>query len=292
MAVSESADFPLLFRLARAFSTLLDGHRGQFFLYHLLSRLGQLKGAGRFRFFDSHIYIPLDIPETLFIRDFSLFEGLREVNFANAVLHNLSANATFIDCGAAFGQVSCRIARLCPNVGTIVAVEPNPVSCAFVEKNLALIEGKATHLVNAAVSNFRGKGELCFPRGEHDTHSAYIRQSDSGSIEVTRIDDLAPLVHGDVALKLDVEGAELAAIEGAQETIRRADNICFLVEVHPEVLARTGYRAEDMLMAINRIRETTWVLADAPLTRIDPHRPFFDQVEKRIYDVIGISRRA
>ncbi|WP_077730101.1 FkbM family methyltransferase [Methylocaldum sp. 14B] len=288
----KSADFPLYFRIARALNTLLNGRRGEYFFYSILGKLGLLNRIGRFPFFDSHIYIPLTIPETLFIRDFSLFQALREVNFANVIYQSFGNSSTFIDCGAAFGQISYRMAKLCPNISNIIAIEPNPDSFFVLRKNLDLLKGKNTYLFNTAVSNFRGKGTLCFPHGQSDPHSAYIKEADFGAIDVIRIDDLQHLYTRDVAIKLDVEGGELAAIEGAIETISKADNVCFFIEIHPDVLARNNCNAEDLLMTITNIRDTKWFIADAPLTMINPSKPFFEQVNRKIYDVIGVSTRA
>lgn len=232
----KSPNFPFYFRIARALYALLSNQRGEYFFYSLLGRWGLLRRAGRFPFFDSHIYIPLDIPDTLFITDFSLYQGLREINFANVIYRTLGDNATLIDCGAAFGQISCRLAKLCPNIQNIISIEPNSDNCLFLQHNLDILQHKSTHLMNVAVSNFKGKGELRFPLGHSDSHSAYIQQSEAGTIDVIRLDDLLTMYTNDIALKLDIEGGELSAIEGAIKTISRAANICFFIEIHPDVL--------------------------------------------------------
>lgn len=284
-----SSAFPFYFKLARVAFALLSGFRGEYFLHRVLKNMGALNKAGRFAFFDSYIHIPLDIPDTLYIYNFSLYEGLREINFANVIYRTLGEESTLIDCGAAFGQISCRLAKLCPNITNIISIEPNNDNGDVLRENLGLLNNKTTHLIDSAVSNFTGKGELCFPRGKFDLHAAYLRKAENGGVDVLRIDDLAPLIKGDIALKLDIEGGEIAAIEGAVQTISNAINICFFIEIHPEVLERTKHKAEDVLMAVSSIRNTKWILADDPLMEIDPNKPFFDQVEMRIYDVIGIS---
>lgn len=282
-------DVPGYFRLARATAALLEGRRGEYFLYRLLKRMGLLNRAGRFRFFDRVIYIPLYYPDSVHIRDFSMYEGLRETNFANVIMRHLGDDATFLDCGAAFGQICSRVPTLCPGLRQVISVEPNITSVQVLRANQALLQGRRTRVIHAAVSDFSGKGSLEFPHGEGDPHSAYIRPDPDGDIDVMRIDDLGIESGTDLALKLDLEGGEFAAIQGGRETIARAPHFCCFVEIHPGVMQRIGARPEDLLRAISAIRDMRWILADAPLQEIDLERPFFEQVEPAIYDVIGIS---
>lgn len=250
--------------------------------------LGLLNRVAKFKYFKTGIYVPLDIPDTIHVDNFSLYHGLREINFANLTYQHLRAY-TLIDCGCAFGQVSMRMASVCSNLERIIAIDPNASHCEITRKNLSLTTVHFT-VLNSAVSNFTGKGKLVFPRGEHDSHSAYIEANKSGDIEVSRLDDLiqAPAKH--VALKLDVEGQEINAIKGAERIISESDVICIFVEIHPAVLKRNGDKGEEILRAVSSIRPMKWWLAENPLHAIDDHRPFFDQVDEvRQYDVMGVS---
>lgn len=286
---SEKSDLPLFFRVAQAWSTIFASRRGEYFIYRLFVMLGLHKQLGRFAFFDGKICIPLDIPDTLRVQDFSLYHGLREVNFANTVNEKLG-DFVLIDGGAAFGQVSMRLAKLCPRLKQIVAIDPNPDHVEMLEINLATA-GVAFQVHNKAISDFQGNAELIFPHGKDNTHSAYIRESATGNIQVTRIDDIVDAGNRDVALKLDIEGQELRAIAGAIKTITAARNICLFVELHPDVLKRNNQKAEELLQAINKVRPFKWVLAHKPSVTIDPATPFFEQVDRQIpYDVIGISQ--
>jgi len=112
---NDDADIPFSFRLAKTLFTLLRGWRGEYFLYNFLLKAGLLNRAGRFEYFGKNILIPLQVPETLYVSDFSLYHGLREVNFATQINRTLD-DFVFIDCGAYFGQVSMRINQLCPKL--------------------------------------------------------------------------------------------------------------------------------------------------------------------------------
>lgn len=282
-------EVPWYFRCARASYAMLAGSRGEYFVYRMLKRAGLLDRTGRFPFYGGHINIPLGIPETLFIHDFSLFHGLREINFANAIHRTLGPQSTLVDCGAAFGQVSCRLSRLCPNISDLVVIEPNPEHHDVLKKNLSMLHDQRVRLVKAGVGSITGRGELQFPNGRADSHSAYVKSSTAGNVELTTIDDLLPEFAGDLAMKIDVEGGELDVLEGAEKAIKNARNLCLFIEIHPKVLKRTSQTAEQILQKVSSLRPVTWSIADAPLTVIDPDRSFFSQVPERIYDVIGIS---
>ena len=52
-------------------------------------------------------------------------------------------------------------------------------------------------------------------------------------------------------IKIDVEGAEVALLKGAEQTIRRFRPI-LMIEVNPATLQRSGSTARDVIEAIGR----------------------------------------
>jgi len=286
-------DYPLSFHFARTLHTLLRGHRGQYYLYHLLGRAGLLERAGRFGFFDGEIYIPLKVPETIFVNDFSLFLGLCEVQLAFQ-LNTLFPHFTLINCGAYFGQISMRLAKLCPGLDRIVLVDPSSENCEYASANLSLT-GKPFDRVHAAVSDHSGMARLVYPHGTDVPDSAYIERSESGDIQVKYIDDIRDDLSIDpagqnFALKLDVEGEEIAAIHGGADLLRKAAAVCLFVELHSGALARKGRDARDLLGAVGGCRPVRWYSADQPELELDPMAPIFEQLgQQSICDVIGLA---
>lgn len=286
-------DYPFLFRVARTVYTLLSGYRGEQFVYSLLGKSGRLARAGRFEYFGGDIYVPLMVPETLYVNDFSLFQGLREVNFAHQI-NSIFDDFELIDCGGYYGQISMRIAKLCPGLRNIVLFDPNSDNCEYSSANLRLT-GKSFKVINAAVSDFSGDATLQFPEGPNVPDSAFIEKSEGGDIKVIRLDDLSTTDDLDfsgknLAIKLDVEGQERAAILGAERVIREAAGVCFFMELHPGVLRRTGQTAESLLQTVSEIRATRWYVADQPDITLSMDAPIFEQIgEERVCDVIGVS---
>jgi hypothetical protein len=86
------------------------------------------------------------------VYDFSLFQGLREVNFAHQ-LNLMFDEFVLLDCGGYFAQVSMRIAKLCPGLESTVLFDPNSENCVYSRANLELTD-KPYKVINAVVSDF------------------------------------------------------------------------------------------------------------------------------------------
>ena len=72
-------------------------------------------------------------------------------------------------------------------------------------------------------------------------------------------------------IKMDIEGAEILAIDGMKETIRRSPNLIMFSEFYPAAMRRLGRRPLDFLYRLNRlgfklslIEEKSRTLKDLP----------------------------
>ncbi|MFB2533565.1 FkbM family methyltransferase [Paracoccus sp. p3-h83] len=135
----------------------------------------------------------------------------------------------FLDCGANFGYWSVKLSVDMP----CVAVEPSTETGAILERNRAANDNRFT-VVKKAVSD--GSSDyVSFTMGAD--HAGRTISADPGAVTervpATSIDalvrDHAP-AEGLILIKLDVEGAEIAAITGAAQTMQRA--CAFLYEDH------------------------------------------------------------
>jgi FkbM family methyltransferase len=132
---------------------------------------------------------------------------------------------TVIDCGAHVG-VYTRYA-LNKGAGRVIAIEPEPTNIACLKRNFAaeILDGKVT-ILPVGVWNERSTLELHLH--SHDTsRSTFYHPSggESGSIEVpvVPLDEIVnnlKLERVDF-IKMDIEGAERQALQGAERTIRR-----------------------------------------------------------------------
>ncbi len=186
-------------------------------------------------------------------------------------------NRNAIDGGAHRGTYCFFLSRLCKEV---YAFEPNPI----VREYLAKVVAKNVKVSDAALSNEAGEATFTVPKAEKGgyrntdgTLEAGVYQADALSFKVpiVRLDDLNLRDIG--FMKLDVEGHELAAIEGAKEIIKR-DRPVLLVELMVRLSGKPiaesvaaieayGYRC----MAMLGFRLLDYRVLDSEMAK--PHQP-------------------
>ncbi len=189
--------------------------------------------------------------------DRSVFSGKEEVSELRLVARLLGAGDVFVDCGANIGLFTvCGADAVGPN-GSVFAFEPVASTFARLKENCALNDfGDRVHLVNKALAAEPGV-EVVLAGDVHNIMHVDVRPGSAGEPSATvTLDGIlegSPTVTG---LKIDVEGFELEALRGGEQTIRR-HSPWMLIEfnsdlagsrelgswdVHPFLLER-GYRA-------------------------------------------------
>lgn len=145
-----------------------------------------------------------------------------------------------IDVGANLGYYTISLAHWVGPSGRVVAFEPFPGNFAILEKNVHLNQLRNVTLERSALSNCSGSVQLIYGVGVEDQFSAtpsvggYAVEGDRVSLNVptARLDDYAAgLGKAPNFIKIDVEGAELAVLEGARHTLAEA-RPTLLVEIH------------------------------------------------------------
>jgi FkbM family methyltransferase len=172
----------------------------------------------------------------------------------------MRAGRTFVDIGAFIGTHSIFFARFC-GAGRVFAFEPNPRSRAALERNIARHGLNASiHVKSCALGPARGRGVLCEPKsanGGSTTVRASRRHAATSEIEDVAIEPLDAMIPDDAdvgLIKIDVEGAEVGVLRGADRVIARSLPV-LSIEIHPAArLARVlwllgvyGYVVTDCL---------------------------------------------
>lgn len=166
-----------------------------------------------------------------------------------AFLHGLvKPGMTVIDAGANEGLYTLFLSKLVGASGRVIAFEPSRREHERLQTNLSMngltnvtasragvYDRAATAPFTVAVEKHAGQntlGEFMYPGVNAAGHE---------SIELVRIDDWAAAqgVAKVDLIKLDIEGAEVAALRGAEQTLRR-DKPALLIEVAPDALAKQG----------------------------------------------------
>ena len=143
-----------------------------------------------------------------------------------------------IDAGACFGDTSLMFADAVGPGGQVHAFEPVPAQAEVVERNLALNPRLKERLVLHRLGLADRPGEARFSDA-----GAGAQQSATGGVLVrlTTIDSIVE-EHGIAPsfIKMDIEGAESAALRGAAGTLRR----------HRPKLAISAYHSLDDLVGL------------------------------------------
>jgi FkbM family methyltransferase len=152
-------------------------------------------------------------------------------------------NACFIDVGAHIGSIVSEVAR--DRSIRIVAVEAIPEKAERLRRKFPAVEihacavgessGDATFFVDTKQSGFSSLGTA------KRTESSAIREI---MVRVEKLDDLVPAYPVD-AVKIDVEGAELGVLRGAEAMLRRCRPI-IMFESGAPVDDGLGYSKEAM----------------------------------------------
>ncbi len=190
--------------------------------------------------------------------------GTHEVAVQQALARKTKPGMTVYDVGAHLGFFTLGLARLVGAGGRVVAFDPLPENIRVLRANLALNLEQAgnVQVVQAAVANASGPVRLY---GGSDPSQARLASPPAGS-EVSQgvasltLDEFV-FLRGAPApqlVKLDVEGAEGMALEGAQRLLREIQPV-WILEVHGaaaaqavwEELRRAGYK----LLLLNLARE-------------------------------------
>jgi FkbM family methyltransferase len=157
-----------------------------------------------------------------------------------------AAGEIFLDIGAYVGPYSIRAARAVGPAGRVIALEPDWTNRRQLEKNLALNE--ITNCTVAPLAAWSRSGSVGWRHGSEPVWHRVDDSTVSGEMEATTVDELVqrmalPRVDW---IKLDIEGAEVEALRGAEATLRDFRPALF-IEVHEtlaplkSLLAQFGY---------------------------------------------------
>lgn len=194
-------------------------------------------------------HLNLDDPRMLQVPNELLYDSA-EIECLRQFVH---AGDTFLDVGANHGAFSIRAAPIVGPTGLVVAVEPQPRMAVLVERSLREIAGLNFQLHAVACGEKDDTITFYIPCGSSGSagrFAAYSAQTSHTEVRVPmkRFDDAVEWREfpGEVFLKLDIEGSELAFLTGAADFIRtRRPHI--LMEVNPATLRGAGITIEQLL---------------------------------------------
>jgi len=289
MRVPEPRDrAPWHFRLAK--SLIRRGVRGPGLAIRAAHRLGLLNCVVRYPIAGLlTVDVPLYRPDNWWDLEQVLSYEAPLIDTFVAAARKKPAPLRLVDCGAEIGLFSVLMAARLPEIEQVTAIEPDPAAFEILKTNIERLPMSGDARL-AAVGETAGRGRLCLPEGLASEHTQFVVTDEGGPVAIERIDDLGLPRDGTLLLKLDVEGAELAALRGARQTLSEVSDFVVAIEAHSHVAGRTGIDPIECLRLLQSIRPCEFRIAERPDVRISTERDFFEQVEPGIYNVVCIPR--
>jgi FkbM family methyltransferase len=147
-----------------------------------------------------------------------------------------------LDCGANWGLHTLFMSRLVGVSGKVVAVEASPSICRILKKNILINQIQNIQVIEKALSN--RDGSIQFNAGVGATTGRIAKEKEQGDmveVPATTVDEVLRNQRADVSLvKMDIEGAESNALEGAYKTLSISRPV-FIIELHsPENDLKVG----------------------------------------------------
>jgi|ERR1700675_2766565 len=171
----------------------------------------------------------------------------------------LKAGDVILDCGANIGAFSKRCFQYNPRL--VISVEPAPGNLSCLKRNLASeVQSGRSIIIPTGLWSHDGdlvlsldprnplRHSVVFDRGAHSEVSIRVRTIDSivSELGLEKLD----------FLKMDIEGAELEALEGARETIRKFRPTLSIAVEHGKDLIANARAVIDLVRDIRA--DYTW----------------------------------
>jgi len=196
--------------------------------------------------------------------------GIHEPITTHFIQEILKERDIFIDLGANIGYFSMLAARAVGAKGQVFSFEPEERNFKYLTRNKELNNYSQMKPLNMAVSNKKGRVKLyiCpYDTGHHTiqqaegitsytTTTALSYEANKISyieIETITLDEF--LTSEGVSrvdfIKMDVEGAELLALQGMDKTIKRNENIKMIIEFFPLLLDKMESSPREFLRMLS-----------------------------------------
>lgn len=184
-------------------------------------------------------------------------EDYEKENFA-FLRERVRSGENVLDIGAHIGLFSIAAAQLTGKAGKVFAFEPATDTQKLLKQTIAI--NQLSNLVefhHEAIGATSGKTTFYVSPLKGDNSNSLVAYKKDRKMVAIEVDMLSidDFVHQKnlsslSLIKLDVEGAELDAIKGAQNTLQQLKPVC-IVAIHPEPIAARGNSLEEIYDLIN-----------------------------------------
>ncbi len=246
--------------IARKAAVSLRRIRGSYPLLNLVRERNYDRGIVEVADYDDDLKMSLDLSDHMASQIFWFGYYSRDV--VSLIKSRLAPGDVFIDGGANIGEITLAAAKRVGAAGKVLSFEPVDAIRSKLARNVAvnnmdgMVRILAQGLSDAPGSlPIYGKAEQYLDGSQHSglgtLYASSERAQKIATIELTTIDMTMNKLGLDrlAGIKLDIEGAELAALRGAAETLKRF-RPWLIVEIGSNTCEAAGYAPGDILDAL------------------------------------------
>ncbi|MCW5875198.1 MAG: FkbM family methyltransferase [Anaerolineales bacterium] len=205
--------------------------------------------------------------------------GTYEMELQHAIREWAKPGAVVYDLGANVGYVSLLLARAVGSQGRVFAFEPLPANQDRLRRNVELNPGLNVRLIPGAAADRSGRAAFA-THGSDDMGRLHAGTSqppvNTIEVETTALDDFVKAHPAPALVKIDVEGAEVLALQGMQQLLCTHKPVLF-IELHGYqagqecwvLLQEAGYQLHWMqagyapIAAVGDLKKKSYVIARA-----------------------------
>ena len=224
----------------------------------------------------------------LYARLYLLGKRLAERRERRFFRQQISPGMVVLDVGANIGFYTSLFADLVGPTGGVHSFEPDPLSFGILKHRTAR-HGNVT-ANQAAVGDRSGSITLFCNRSNRADNRVHasLGEETAETVEVplTTLDDYCRDIPRIDAVKMDIQGAEVAALRGFRQTLARTGPRWLLIEFSPEHLRAAGSGPEDFWAILDELGYQPWGLdEDGAPFRIGDRAAFARRYETGYCDV-------
>jgi len=184
---------------------------------------------------------------------FVSFGGIYEPLETSLVKKLIKKGDVVVDLGAHIGYYTLIFAKLVGNEGKVFAFEPNPDNFALLNKNIKMNGYINVVTEQKAVANKTGKTRFYLSPDNAGDHRIYDLHDGRQFIEidVTSLNDYFKEYEGRLNfIKMDIQGAEAAAIEGMSHLLSKNKVLKIMSEFWPSAMVGCDISPQDYLESL------------------------------------------
>ena len=184
--------------------------------------------------------------------------GLYELDTHRRLRRILKPGSHFADVGANIGYFTTIAAQLVGPTGRVDAFEPDPINRQRLQEHLAanrLAECVRVHPVGAGaepgrVTLYHPKTDSGNNHGSASIFQSVVGESEPFTIDIVRVDEALDRVPD--LIKMDIEGAELSAIQGMTKLLQSERPPKLIIEHNHETTRAAGHTMADIFRTLTQ----------------------------------------